>query len=231
MILLSHVLLLPIKKDKKTILHFGNVFPNTGYVGFPILMSLYGPEGVMYGSIFNMFFVIFVWTYGLMLFEDGFGKNNLQSEFKKIFSNPSIIAVLIGVVIMIFHIPVPITLLSGMKNLGNMTGPLSMLIIGGILSEAKIMYYLSDWTLYYGVAIKLLILPLLIFLLFLLIGHSSKVVTTVIIMTAMPASAMTSIFAKRFNKEKDFAAVLVSLSTLLSLITVPILLTLITLGQ
>ena len=224
MILLSYLLLLPITGDKKTILHFGNVFPNTGYVGFPILMSLYGPEGVIYGSIFNMFFVIFVWTYGLMLFGDRFEKRTLKSEIKKILLNPSIIAVIVGIAIMVFHIPVPMALLSGMKSIGSMTGPLSMIIIGGILQGAKITRYLTDWTLYYGVATKLLIIPILIYLLFLLIGHDSKVVTTIIIMTAMPASAMTSIFAKSFDKEKDYAAVLVSLSTLLSLITIPILL-------
>ena len=231
MILLSYLLLLPIKGDKKTILHFGNVFPNTGYVGFPILMSLYGPEGVIYGSIFNMFFVIFVWTYGPTLFGDGFKNKALKSEIKKIILNPSIIAVIIGIAIMAFHIPVPMALLSGMKSLGNMTGPLSMIIIGGILQESKVTHYLTDWTLYYGVATKLLILPVLIYLLFLLLGLSSRVVTTIIIMTAMPASAMTSILAKSFHKEKDYAAVLVSLSTLLSLITIPLLLKILTLAQ
>ena len=64
----SFLLLLPVKKDKRTILHFANIFVNTGYVGFPVLNSLYGSEGVVYGSIFNMFFVIFVWTYGISLY-------------------------------------------------------------------------------------------------------------------------------------------------------------------
>jgi len=56
----SYLLLWPVKDTKKTILHFANVFVNTGYVGFPILNSMYGPEGVVYGSIFNMFFVLFL---------------------------------------------------------------------------------------------------------------------------------------------------------------------------
>ena len=76
----SYLILLPVKNDKKTILHFANVFTNTGYVGFPILNSVYGAEGVVYGSIFNMFFVIFLWTYGLILF---------QGNFEKVSVNPS----------------------------------------------------------------------------------------------------------------------------------------------
>lgn len=228
MILLSYLLLLPIGKDKKTILHFANVFPNTGYIGFPILMSIYGPEGVIYGSIFNMFFVIFLWTYGLMLFKSDFKKKTLKSEIKKILLNPSILAVIIGLIIMIFRIQLPSALLSSMNSVGSMTGPLSMIIIGGILSEAKIVHYLMDWTIYYGIIIKLLIIPLLIYILFLLTNHHSMAITTVILMTAMPASTMTSILAKKFNKKESYAAVLVSLSTILSLLTIPILLKIIT---
>ncbi|MCC5912702.1 MAG: AEC family transporter [Clostridiaceae bacterium] len=224
MISVSHLLLLPIKNDKKTILHFANVFVNTGYVGFPILNSIYGAEGVVYGSIFNMFFVILVWTYGLILFKGDFNKKKLKEELKKILSNPSIIAVCIGIIIMIFNIQLPDALLSSIGAIGSITGPLSMIIIGVILSNVKIKKYLRDWTIYYGVATKLIIIPAIMYLISLLVGAPSKAINTVIIMSAMPASAMTSILAESFNKEKEYAAVIVSVTTLLSLITVTVLL-------
>ncbi len=224
----SYLLLLPIKNDKKTILHFANVFTNTGYVGFPILNSIYGAEGVIYGSIFNMFFVIFVWTYGLILFKGNFEKKKLNTEIKKALLNPSIIAVFIGIIIMIFDIKLPSAISSSMKGIGNITGPLSMIIIGVILSNVKIRKHLKDWTIYYGITTKLVIIPIVTYFISLLVGDTSKAINTVIIMTAMPASAMTSIFAESFDKEKEYAAVLVSVTTLLSLITVPILLKIIT---
>ncbi len=223
-IAISYLVLLPIKKDKKTILHFANVFTNTGYVGFPILNSIYGPEGVIYGSIFNMFFVIFLWTYGLILFKGDFEKQNLKRDIKGLLLNPSIIAVIIGIIIMVFNIQLPRSLLSSMKSIGNTTGPLSMIIIGGIISKVNIKTYLKDWTIYYGIIIKLIIIPIIIYLVFLIVGISSKAINAVIIMTAMPASAMTSILAEKYNKEKEYAAILVSVTTLLSLITVPLLL-------
>ncbi len=223
----SYLLLLPVKNDKKTILHFGNVFTNTGYVGFPILNSIYGAEGVIYGSIFNMFFVIFVWTYGLILFKGNFKRKELKEEIRKVIFNPSIIAVFIGILIMVFNIHLPSALSSGIKGIGNITGPLSMIIIGVILSNVKIRNHLRDWTIYYGITTKLVIIPIVIYFISLLIGDTSKVVNTVIIMAAMPASAMTSILAESFDKEKEYAAVLVSVTTLLSLITVPILLNII----
>lgn len=227
-IIISYLLLLPVKNHKKTILHFANVFTNTGYVGFPILYSIYGEEGIIYGSIFNMFFVIFVWTYGLMLFKGNFERKELKQEIKNILLNPSIIGVFTGIIIMFFDIQLPNALTSSIKSIGNITGPLSMLIIGVILSNIKIRKHLGDWTIYYGIITKLVIIPIIIYFISLLAGDNSKAINTVIIMTAMPASAMTSIFAESFNKEKEYAAVLVSVTTLLSLITVPILLKIIT---
>lgn len=227
MIALSYMFLLPIKNTKKTILHFGNVFVNTGYVGFPILNSIYGAEGVIYGSIFNMFFVILLWTYGLILFSGDLERKNLMLELKKILLNPSIIAVCIGIIIMIFDIQLPGALLSSITSIGNITGPLSMIIIGVILSNIKIRKYLKDWTIYYGVTIKLIVIPVIIYLISLFVGDSSKALNTVVIMSALPASAMTSILAESFDKEKEYAAIIVSVTTLLSLITVTVLIKLI----
>lgn len=224
MILSSYLLLIPIKNEKKTILHFANVFVNTGYVGFPILHSIYGNEGIVYGSIFNMFFVILVWTYGVILYKGNLQKNDLKQEIKKILLNPSILAVCAGIILMILNLQLPDALLFSIKSIGNITGPLSMIIIGVIISDVKIKKYIKEWTIYYGVFIKLILIPLIVYLSSLLLGETSKVINTVIIMSAMPASAMTSILADTYHKEKDYAAVIVSATTLLSLISITLLL-------
>src|SRR5690625_2141975 len=123
-IVISRLLLLPIKDDKKTVLHFANVFSNTGYVGFPILNSVYGNEGVVYGSVFNMFFVILVWTYGIALYRGALAGLDVKAELKKVFFNPSIIAVGLGLGVMFFNIQLPTAVVLSVRNLGNMTGPL-----------------------------------------------------------------------------------------------------------
>ena len=216
----SYLLLWPVKNDKKIILHFANVFVNTGYVGFPILNAMYGPEGVVYGSIFNIFFVLFVWTYGIILFKGRLTVSELMQELKKALLNPSILAVCVGFLIMFLNIKIPGMIISASRGIGNLTGPLSMMIIGCILSKVKIKIYLRDWTVYYGAMIKLIIIPMIIYLAALLMGTSSIAINTVIIMTALPASAMTSILADAFDKEKEYAAFVVSITTLLSLFTI-----------
>jgi predicted permease len=220
---ISFIMLLPVKKDKRTVLHFANIFVNTGYIGFPVLNSIFGAEGIIYGSIFNLFFVLFVWTYGIMLYKGKLEKGYLKDEMISLLLNPSIIAVIIGIIIMVFDIKIEGALLHSIKSIGSITGPLSMLIIGVILSNVKIKHHLKDWNVYYGILIKLVIIPAVIYFIFFMTGESSKSVYSVIIMTAMPASAMTSILAEVYDKEKEFAAIIVSATTLISLITVPVL--------
>jgi len=221
MAVFSWLALFPVKNDKKIILHFANVFVNTGYIGFPVLYSIYGSEGVIYGSIFNMFFVVFLWTYGLLLFKGSLNKNEIKKEMLSVILNPSILAVFIGIFIMVSGVRLPAPIFSSIKSIGNITGPLSMFIIGNILSNVKIKNHFRDWTIYYGITLKLVAIPLTIYLFSLLLNDYSKAVNSVIVMTAMPASAMTSILAESFDKEKEFAAIIVSATTLLSLITVP----------
>lgn len=221
--IISYVFLIPIKSKKREILQFANVFSNCGFIGFPIMESIYGFEGVLYTSIFNMYFAIFTWTYGIMIFT---GKVTFK-EIKKVLLNPCVIAVYIGIFIMKFNIQIPIVIYSTIKIVGAMTSPLSMIIVGVILSKANIKENLKDWTIYYGSVIKLLVIPVLLYLITLIINDNSKVANTMLILSAMPAAAMTSILAENFNKEKEYAAVIVFFTTLISLITFPIILKLI----
>lgn len=218
--IVSYIALYPIKSDKKIIMQFANVFSNCGFVGFPIIYSIFGNEGIIYASIFNMFFTIAVWTYGVMLFNGNIDKKDL----KKVLLNPSIIAVIIGLIIMIFKINIPDVLYSTLELVGGLTSSLSMIIIGVILGNANILKYLKDYTIYYSSLLKLILLPCILILVSRIINDTSMVSKTLIIITAMPAAAMTSILAENFDKEKEYSAVIVFITTLIFLVTFPMLL-------
>lgn len=222
--IVSYLLMLPIKNEKKTILHFANIFTNTGYIGFPILNVLYGPEAVMYGSIFNIFFNIFLWTYGIIIFKGKVKKKELGREILKALKNPSLIAVYIGIIMMIFDLKLPEIVLASVESIGSMTGPISMIIVGALVYKVNIKEHLKDWTIYYGIAGKLIIIPAVLYFLSLLISDRTIVSNSVIILASMPAAAMTSIFADSFNIKRDYAAVFVVITTLLSVFTLPVLL-------
>ena len=219
-IVISYILLIPIKGEKKIIIQFANVFSNCGFIGFPIVFSIYGNEGVIYASIFNLFFTAFLWTYGVILFN---GKMK-REDIKKVLLNPAIVAVFIGLIIMIFGFDIPSVLSSTLDLVGNMTSPLSMIIVGVILGNAKIISYLKDKTIYYSAFLKLIIMPCILILISKLLKDTSLVIKTLIIVTAMPAAAMTSILSESFDKESEYSAVIVFITTLFSVITFPILL-------
>lgn len=219
-IVISYILLIPIKGEKKIIIQFANVFSNCGFIGFPIVFSIYGNEGVIYASIFNLFFTAFLWTYRVILFN---GKMK-REDIKKVLLNPAIVAVFIGLIIMIFGFDIPSVLSSTLDLVGNMTSPLSMIIVGVILGNAKIISYLKDKTIYYSAFLKLIIMPCILILISRLLKDTSLVIKTLIIVTAMPAAAMTSILAESFDKESEYSAVIVFITTLFSVITFPILL-------
>lgn len=223
-IFVSLILTRPIKSQKRTIIHFSNVFTNTGYIGFPILNAIYGPEAVIYGSIFNMFFVLFLWTYGIMIFKGNMKRDELKKEIKKALLNPSVVAVYLGIIMMIFDIQLPHVILSSIDSVGGMTGPLSMIIVGAMFSKVKIRDNLKDWTMYYGIFTKLILIPTILCLISIIIDDKSIVANSVIILAAMPSAAMTPIFAENFNILKDYATVIMIATTLLSVITLPMLL-------
>lgn len=217
-IITSYIFLIIIKGEKKKILHFANIFSNCGFIGFPIINSIFGAEGMVYASIFNMIFNIFLWTYGVMIFSNKVSKDSI----KNVLLNPAIIAVYIGVIMMIFNIKLPSFILESTKLVGNMTPPISMIIVGVMLADVKLKDVFKEPTIYYGSIIKLIIIPLNLYFIKLLLKENSTIINTIILIQAMPAAAMTTIFSLDFNKEKEYSAIVVFISTLLSIITIPI---------
>jgi len=216
--IISYILLIPMKSEKKKILHFANVFSNCGFIGFPIINSLYGAEGVVYTSIFNMVFTVVLWTYGIMIFSDKVSRENI----KKVLVNPAIIAVYVGIPMMIFNIKLPSAILDTTKIVGDMTAPISMIIVGSILSKVNIKDVFKEISVYYGALIKLVLIPLILIGIKVVLKDNSNIINTIIIIQAMPAAAMTSILAADFNKEKEYSAIVVFITTLLSIVTIPI---------
>lgn len=219
-ILISHLLYFKVKDNKKQVLKFSTIFSNCGFMGFAIIQTLYGKEGLAYASIFVMIFIILIWSYGIILFS---GEKNIKS-LTKILSNPGIIAVFIGLVIMAFSIQLPVVIESAIEMVGGMTTPISMIITGSIMAQVSLTKEMTDINLYYGTFSKLIIVPVALYLIASLLHINSLPLDVVIICQAMPVAAVAPIFAGLYDKNKDFAAFLVFISTLFSIVTIPLIL-------
>lgn len=218
----TQIIVIPIKGPKKSVIKFANIFTNTGFVGMPLLDAIYGPEGVIYGAAFSLFFNLFVFTYGLTLYK-GLGKGNqIRKQVLDVFKNPVIIAIFLGIIIMFMSIDLPLPLENSAKLIGSMTTPLSMISIGFIFARVRIREYLKDWTIYYSIFTKLILMPLLLIIFFKIIGLTGNVANSIVIQMALPTATLASIFAERFDNQAEYTTIIVVATTLLSMITIPI---------
>lgn len=218
LIVLAKILFPKIEKDKKAVLKFITVFSNSGFMGFPILLSLYGKIAVLYGSIFNINFNLFIWTYGLMLYTEKKDFDNI----KKAIMNPGIAAVGIGVLRVLLSIEVPSALQGTFEMVGNMTTPIAMMIIGVMFADVKLKEIISDWTLYYGSLIRLIVVPLITLLIMKALPIDPMIIKVIIIIAAMPAATLGAIFAESTGRAPKYASKIVFVTTLFSIITIPL---------
>mgnify|MGYP000902496940 FL=1 len=201
----------------RKVLRFSTTFSNCGFMGFPLLQSIYGKIGVFYGSIFVVGFNIFLWTVGIMIFTE---KRDL-STIKKAFLSPNIIAVLIGITTFILSLKIPSPVYAALEMIGEMTTPISMLVIGSILAEIKFKELFSGFAVYYGTLIRLVVIPFLSLLATCLLHFDPLLQGICVISTATPTAAFTTIFAKKYNGDAAFASRIIMISTVLSIITLP----------
>jgi predicted permease len=215
--LLSLVLYFKYPEPDRKILKFVTTFSNTGFMGLPVLGSLFGPLGVFYGSIYVAIFNIFVWTLGVKIFT---GKDRLK--ILKAFTNPALIGVLLGSILFFFSLQLPAPLFKTLDLIGSMNTPLSMIIIGSMLAEIKFKELFAGLPVYYGTTIRLVIVPLMVAFLLRLFGVQEYLLKICIISTAMPVATTTAIFAKKYNGNTRLASRLIFISTALSLLTIPL---------
>ena len=204
---------------KRKILTYITVFSNCGFMGFPVAESVFGKIGLMYTSIYVMVFNIFVWTYGIALLSEGKEKKNI---WHSILLNPGNIAFAIGFVLWVLPFGLPETLNYAVLLLGNCTTPLSMIVVGATLANLGIKGLFSGTEVWIGSIMRLFVVPALVLLLFILIDIRSDAAKVANFLAAMPAAAQTVIFAERYDADVSLASRIVFISTVLSVITIPL---------
>ncbi|MBQ3347881.1 MAG: AEC family transporter [Synergistaceae bacterium] len=205
--------------ERKAVLEFSTLFSNAGNAGMPIVASVFGTEGVFYASFYLLPVRILIWTVGLSLFVD---ERDTKKRIMILLKTPSLVVVFVGIALMFMPFKLPAVLSTAIKNIGDMTGPLSMMIIGAALGESKIREAL-DVDAFKLTAVRLVVQPLIFLFLFRSLGVSTILWQVAVTLTAMPAAANTEIIAEMYGKDYAFAARCVVVSTVVSLFSVPIL--------
>ena len=206
-----------------------NKLVNAGYVillaiiMFGISISL--AEKVLFrrqdDKVKPVFNVIFL-TYGVFNFKV---KRDIKTV-KKALISPAIIAVYIGLIVFVFRIPVPFPIQNAAEMVGNMTTPVAMIIIGAIISQANLKEALSGFQTYYASFIRLVIMPLIALLIIKIIPFPFDAERIIYVVLSMPAAVNVAVFAEQYEANALLGSKIVTVSTLLSIITIPFVLAL-----
>ncbi len=221
-ILLSRVLLRSKDISSEKVLQYGVIFSNCGFMSLPLQQSLLGDMGVFYGSSYIAIFNLFIWSYGIILMS---GDKKYLSP-KKLIINPGIIGLTIGLLIFLLSIPTPRILNDTVSYIASLNTPLPMIIIGYHLANSKISDGIKNIKCIFAIFLKLFAFPLLALGIMYICGIRGTLLVSSLISCSAPTAAITTMFSAKFGRDTSLSVNLVSLSTILSLISMPILITL-----
>lgn len=202
--------------ERKPALQYGTMVSNAGFLGNPIVEGLYGELGLLYASVYLIPQRIMMWSAGVACFTGQRGRG----VAKKIVTHPCIVAVAIGLVLMVTQLPLPGWLEKGLGQVSGCNTALSLLVIGGILGQANPRGLFCWQTMGYC-AVRLLLIPALVWLGGALAGLDAVVLQTATVLAGMPAPLTLAILASQYEKDAQFAVSLVFFSTVFSMVTIP----------
>ena len=210
-------------EQRKDVIQFSIIFSNVTFMGFPVVNVLYGEMGVFFAALYNMPFNLVLLTLGVVIMSRSTrDQSKAGMSIRRALLSPGIIALVLGFSFFIFSIRLPEPLYQSLDMLGATTTPLAMLVIGALLGEVSPKSILGDKSLYLLTVTRLILMPLLAYIPLRLLGVEGMMLGIPVIIIAMPVGAVTGAFASLYNSDEYLASKAVFMTTLLSMITIPI---------
>lgn len=207
-------------RDRQRAAQLGITISNMGFMGIPLVQSVLGEEYVFYISACMAGQVPLIWSYGIWLISQDTSKISL----KKIATNPSIVAVVVGIVLFCCSIDLTGVIKVTAQDMGNLNTGLAMLVMGIYLAQTDLRSLVRDRNLYAACALRLLAVPAIVIAAMVLLPLDPIVKLVVVIALSTPCGTVSAMFPQMFGGDYRFGAGLVSVSTLLSLVLMPLVL-------
>lgn len=209
--------LIGVQKSDIGVYKMMTTFNNIGFMGFPVIAAAYGNGALIYAVPFSIMFNILCYTWGIQTLCGGGEKGN----WKRII-NIGTISGIISIVLFFMQIPVPKMICSLSAGLSNLTGPLSMLVIGISIAAMELKDLFTDVKLLKFALIKLLAVPVAAMLLVCQVIDNRLICEVFLVMMATPAASMCAMLSQQYGGDYELAAKGVALTTILSVVTMPI---------
>lgn len=209
-----------IKSDSKLgIFQYALVFSNSGFMGYPVVEAVLGKGAIFYAAIFNLPFNFLCFTLGVYFLSKG--NSNAKFSIKSMI-NPSMIAVFIGLALFITGTELPVFINQPLELLGDVTTPISMIVIGSMLAGSSAMECFKRFDMYMLAVLRLVAIPVLVFLVLRSFSFDSVVMAIPVVIAAMPSAANTAIMANEYGADVALASQAVFFTTLFSVVSIPL---------
>jgi len=206
--------------DKRKISEFGMVFVNAGFIGFPILESLFGADGLFCGAFYLIGFHMFLWTWGILILSRG--REDIKPTPRKIFLNYGTVPCFIGFALYLMNLPIPQFLTQPVGFLSDLCTPLTMMIAGSLIATGSLKELFASGVNYFVATMKLLVIPAVVCVCLNLVGLSDFYVIFGTVMAALPSASMVTILGELYGINPAFASRIVGFTTIACTVTLPL---------
>ena len=208
--------LLRTDRNDRGLYRFMVAFGNVGFMGFPIIQSIFGTGAVFYVTIFNIVFSVLCFSIGIIMVSGKSGKFNPM-----LFVNPTMVASFLTVILFYTKPTIPSVITQTVDLLGQLTTPSAMLVIGSTLAAISFKEVFGEFRIYPLAAIKLLVIPVLTFLLLRLFVTDTLTIGVITVLAAMPTASNATMLSMVYGGNENLASKGIFLTTLLSVATIP----------
>jgi len=199
---------------------YASVFSNSVFAGIPIIFPILGYEGILYLSMYLIVSGTLQYTYGIWSLSDGREKITLRSAL----TNPGILGTGTGLILYLFQIELPTVVFNSLDTIAGLSSPLGMMLLGGYLARSHFKEVFFTWRNYWVVSHRLLFTPILGFIvLWLLPINDPTILLTLAIVNCIPTAVNTAVFSQIYGGDYEYGARIVILSSILSMVTMPLL--------
>ena len=221
-IAISYIFIRKSDKYDYSVERLSVVYSNCGFIGIPLISGIFGAEGVLYLTAYLTFYNVLIWTHGVVSMN---GKSG-GGSFKKIITNPSILALFVGFLFMIFNVTIPYIPGNAFELIANVNSPLAMIVAGVTIATTSIKSAFKKVRIYYVSVLRLIVVPILTLLCTAPFFGSDVPVLTVVILAGCPVGAMITLFAVNFDKDSKYTSEIFAFTTLISCASLPLLVSL-----
>ena len=206
-------------RDDQGMIGFALLFANVGFIGYPIVSSIFGPKAIFYAALLNMPNTFFIFTAGVMLVK---GEYSIRQLNPKVLFSPAMIAAFAAALIVALNLHTPDLIARPITMVGNITVPAALMVIGSSMARLPLKQIIGSWKVYVSSAVRLVVVPVSLYFLFRVCGVSDAIndINTVVI--AMPVASFGTMFCMKYGRNPALMTEITFITTVASILTIPL---------